>query len=68
MPDAPAPEAEDVQQRLYTVYHSASEVPYLPENALKEGLSMVKTIKSNIKKLEIGSKLRKDVWLKDLER
>ncbi|KII94798.1 hypothetical protein PLICRDRAFT_86263 [Plicaturopsis crispa FD-325 SS-3] len=52
---------------LYPVFESAADIQYAPEEALKVGLSMVKTIKSNIKKLELGSKLRKDVWLREIE-
>lgn len=53
---------------MYTSYKCAADIQYLPENALKEGLGMVKTLKGNIKKLELGSKLRQDVWLRDIER
>ncbi|KZT13003.1 uncharacterized protein LAESUDRAFT_719309 [Laetiporus sulphureus 93-53] len=53
---------------LYTIYNAADEIEYLPERALKECLQMVTTIKTNIKKLELGSKLRKDVWLREIER
>ena len=47
---------------------AVDEIDYLPENALKEGLGMVKTLKSSIKTLELGNKLRKDVWLREIER
>ncbi|CAL1702209.1 unnamed protein product [Somion occarium] len=52
---------------LFKEFHSADEINFVPENALKEGLAMVKTIKASIKKLEIGSKMRKDVWLREIE-
>ena len=29
---------------------------------------MVKTLKSSIKTLELGNKMRKDVWLREIER
>lgn len=67
MPDAPLLTTEE-HQPSYTVFQSASDVPYLPENVFKEGVSMVKTIKEDIKKLQIGSNLRKDVWLKEIEK
>ncbi|KDQ65115.1 hypothetical protein JAAARDRAFT_188367 [Jaapia argillacea MUCL 33604] len=54
-------------QPLFTVYETAEDIPYTPESALQQGLGMVKTIKTNIKKIELGSKLRKDVWLRDIE-
>lgn len=59
---------EEPKPRLYKVYQSATDIPYQPENALKEGLGMVKTLKSNVKTLELGSKLRKDVWLREIEK
>jgi hypothetical protein len=59
---------EETKPRLYTVYDAATDVPYQPEDALKEGLGMVKTLKANIKKLQLGSKLRQDVWLREIER
>jgi hypothetical protein len=64
LPDAP----KESKPRLYTIYNSANDVPYQPEDALKEGLGMVKTLKASIKKLELGSKLRQDVWLREIDR
>ncbi|KAL6306643.1 Dynamin family-domain-containing protein [Sparassis latifolia] len=52
---------------FYKVYASPDDIQYVPEDALKEGLGMVERIKGNIKKLELGSKLRKDVWLREIE-
>lgn len=70
MVDASMPfaEANEMKPTLYTVYNVATDISYAPEEALKTGLGMVKTIKENIKKLELGSKLRKDVWLREIER
>jgi hypothetical protein len=59
---------EERKPSLYTVYNSAAEIPYQPEDALKEGVGMVNTLKASIKKLELGSKLRKDVWLREIDR
>ncbi|KAH9844070.1 Dynamin family-domain-containing protein [Rhodofomes roseus] len=56
-----------ITQPLYKVFKSVEEINYLPEEALNEGLGMVKTIKANIKTLEVGSKLRKEVWLREIE-
>ena len=47
---------------------SADEIDYTPENALKAGLSYVKVIDKNVKRLELGSKMRKDVWLREIAR
>lgn len=56
------------EPKHYAVHNSAEDIVYAPEDALKEGLGMVQTLKANIKKLELGSKLRKDVWLREIER
>jgi hypothetical protein len=53
---------------LYRLYESADNIPYTPEAALQAGLGMVKTLKAGIDKLELGSKLRKDVWLREIEK
>ncbi|KAH8118439.1 hypothetical protein DFH11DRAFT_1849817 [Phellopilus nigrolimitatus] len=50
----------------YAKYESADQIRYTPENCLKEGVNMVKNIKAHIKHLELGSKLRKDVWLREI--
>jgi hypothetical protein len=50
------------------VYDIVADISYVPEAALKEGVGMVKEIKERIKKLELGSKLRQDVWLREIER
>lgn len=56
------------QPARYTVYGSVDDINYEPEEAMKQGLGMVKALDANIKKLELGSKLRKDVWLREIER
>ncbi|KAI0079668.1 hypothetical protein K474DRAFT_1683062 [Panus rudis PR-1116 ss-1] len=52
---------------MFRVFASPDNIDYLPEKALEEGLSMVKAIRASITKLELGSKLRKDVWLREIE-
>lgn len=52
----------------YTVYHSPEEITYSPDEALKEGLGMVASIKASLKDLQLGSKLRQEVWMRELER
>lgn len=59
---------ELIKPKTYTSYASAQDIPYTPENALGEGVGMVKYLKSKVKKMEIGSKMRKDVWLREIER
>ena len=53
---------------MFTLHGSVDNIDYQPENALKEGLGMVKAIQVDINKLELGSKLRKEVWLREIER
>ncbi|KAF5393772.1 hypothetical protein D9757_000094 [Collybiopsis confluens] len=48
--------------KKYTVYHSATELPYSTETALKEGLAMVQHMKTYLNDLNLGSKLRQEVW------
>ncbi|KAI0320228.1 hypothetical protein OF83DRAFT_1215368 [Amylostereum chailletii] len=52
---------------VFSIYTSPVDIEYTPENALREGLRMVKRIKSDVKRLELGTKLRKDVWLREIE-
>ncbi|GJE84682.1 nuclear GTPase SLIP-GC [Phanerochaete sordida] len=66
--DAYAPQPAPAPQQVFFKKHdSVDDIQYAPEDALKEGLGMVKTLQANIKKLEFGSKLRKDVWMREIE-
>ncbi|KAG2047441.1 hypothetical protein BDR06DRAFT_985189 [Suillus hirtellus] len=67
---APNTQVESViEPTLYQLYDFADEITYTPENALHEGLGMVKTLKVGIEKLQLGnSKLCKDVWLREIDR
>jgi len=51
---------------LYATYAFAYEIAYTPENALQHGLNMVKAIKREVQKLELGSRMRKEVWLREI--
>lgn len=53
---------------LYTVHQSANDIPYAPEDALKQGLGMVRSIHTSLNRLQLGSKLRQDVWMREIER
>ena len=55
-------------QKFFTTYDSSAVIDYTPEKSLHENLNMVKTLKGHVKQLELGSKMRKDVWLKEIER
>jgi hypothetical protein len=63
-----AESAEDYKPTLYTAYSTVADIVYAPELALQEGLRMVKTLREEIKTLKLGSKLRQDVWSRELER
>ncbi|KAG8961273.1 hypothetical protein FRC03_005582 [Tulasnella sp. 419] len=52
----------------YVKYNSHQEIIYTPEGALSAGSAMIKVVKEKVRHLEIGSKLRKDVWKKDLDK
>ncbi|TBU32140.1 hypothetical protein BD311DRAFT_775680 [Dichomitus squalens] len=51
----------------YNVYERAEDIHYAPEDALKEGLGMVRALKASIKNVDLGSKLRHDVWAAEIE-
>ncbi|KAL0573914.1 hypothetical protein V5O48_008034 [Marasmius crinis-equi] len=53
--------------RSFTLHQSANEIPYDPENALKEGIEMVSSIQEAMNRLQLGSKLRQQVWTKEIE-
>ena len=54
--------------KFFTVHEDASEITYVPEDALKEGLGMIKTIKQTLTKLELSSKLRAEVWDREITK
>ena len=60
----PAP----VLERIYTRHESASEIAYNTDDALQQGHAMVKTIQAAIKKIALGSKLREEVWDREMQR
>ncbi|KAG6918940.1 hypothetical protein DXG01_010595 [Tephrocybe rancida] len=59
--------APALNRTLFTIYNSSEDIHYTPEEALKEGLGMVTSIKSSLKQLQLGSKLRQEVWMRELE-
>jgi len=54
--------------KFFTTYVNAEEIAPTPENAIEAGLGMVKTLKEKLKQLELGSKLRKEVWDRDVAK
>ncbi|KIK36397.1 hypothetical protein CY34DRAFT_26339 [Suillus luteus UH-Slu-Lm8-n1] len=64
----PEPHEQTVHEPvLYQLYDSADNISYTPEAALRVGLDMVKTLEARINKLELGSTLREDVWLREMD-
>lgn len=53
---------------LFATFESATEIDYSPEASLRQGLGMVNALKSTVKTLKLGSKLRVDVWDRELKR
>lgn len=51
---------------LYETYMSVQDIAYTPEKALHQGLGMVKTVKKEIQKLELGTRMRKEMWLREI--
>ena len=62
-------EPQDPTPKLsFSVFENAQAIDYIPEGALKEGIGMVKSIKDALKKLQLGSKLRQDVWAREINK
>lgn len=57
---------EPPKQTYFTVYNSSDDIAHTPEGAFKEGLGMVKVIKEKLRTLELGSKLRREVWDREI--
>lgn len=58
----------EVKKPLYTIYENSAQIVYRPEDSLKEGTAMVKTLKNSIREKLKLSKLREEVWLREVER
>ena len=54
-------------EAVYRQYKSADEIEYTPERALQEGIAMVQDLGEHLKRLDVGSKLRKEVWAKEVD-
>ncbi|KAJ6614316.1 hypothetical protein B0H10DRAFT_2045676 [Mycena sp. CBHHK59/15] len=67
MEDTPPLTPVPVVATDYTVSHSGANIAYSPEYALEQGLKMVKKISSSIECLQLGSKLRQEVWKRELD-
>lgn len=64
----PEPNRPLLPNATHKIYDSAEDIDYTPENALAEGVQMAKTIGSYLNQIDLGSQLRKDVWLREVER
>lgn len=52
----------------YNKYNSVADIAYTPEGALKEGIQMIQTLQERINTLRLGSKMREEVWKRDIEK
>ncbi|RXW25223.1 hypothetical protein EST38_g555 [Candolleomyces aberdarensis] len=83
LPAKPEPEVEEAPKReeivvtgafnppkapQHAVYQSTAEINYAPEHALGEGLKMVNTVEEGLKTLVFGSKMRQDVWKREIAK
>jgi hypothetical protein len=46
---------------------SSEDIAYTPEEALRQGLLMVNSIRAGVKTLDLGNKMRKEVWMRTIE-
>lgn len=60
------PESTD-STSLYKSYASSTDIIYTPEEALREGLNMVSAISSGLDTLDLGTRMRKDVWARTVD-
>ncbi|KAL9712639.1 hypothetical protein Ac2012v2_003876 [Leucoagaricus gongylophorus] len=51
---------------LFKEHKSAEEIAYSPEAALEEGVKMIQTLKARMQNLKLGSKLREEVWAREI--
>ncbi|KAH9943050.1 uncharacterized protein BXZ73DRAFT_40115 [Epithele typhae] len=63
----PAEQQAVAPRSFYKVYERAEDIEYAPEQALKEGMGMVKALRTNIKRVHLGSKMRESVWKDEIE-
>ncbi|KAI3612523.1 hypothetical protein WG66_009883 [Moniliophthora roreri] len=55
-------------QPTFKVFQSSAEISYDPEDALKEGVEMARSIKRAMESIQLGSKLRQQVWGRELDK
>lgn len=71
LPNQPLPGGTPKKTRIeplpFVKYERADDIDYSPEKAMAQGLSMVKVLADHVGKLELGSKLRKDVWMREVD-
>ena len=69
--DRPLPGGTPKKARVapapFVKFESADDIHYTPETALATGLGMVQMLERATKKLQLGSKLRQDVWEREIE-
>ena len=57
-----------VDQPTFLMHQTAAEIAYRPEGALSQGVAMVKALEFTVKKLDLGSRLRKEVWQREIDK
>ncbi|OSC99144.1 hypothetical protein PYCCODRAFT_1446932 [Trametes coccinea BRFM310] len=64
-----APQDQDgvATHTTFRKFESVDDLQYAPEEALKEGLAMVKTLRSSLQSLNVGSKMRQEVWMNEIK-
>jgi len=53
---------------LFEEHKSAEEIAYSPEAAIEEGIKMTQTLEVRMRNLKLGSKLREEVWAREISR
>ncbi|EAU84723.2 hypothetical protein CC1G_00242 [Coprinopsis cinerea okayama7 len=67
VPMMEAPRYESPEKVKYTVYKNVTDIAYTPEGALSEGLKMIESLQERINKLVLGSKMRQEVWKREIQ-
>lgn len=61
-------ERKNSAKPVWKLYDTAVDIVYSPEAALEQGLAMVDVVKKSVSTLHVGSKMRQEVWLRDIKR
>ena len=50
------------------IYKDTSEISYTPERNMQHGLQMLRNVKNYVNELDVGSSVRKNIWLRDISK